>query len=81
MKHLKIEYTTAAGKKIVLFDADVAEVVWNDSDDNVTVTGRFKKQTGNFFELLADAAKNKTESEAEAKREELKAEKVKATAE
>lgn len=59
MKNLRIQYGN-----ITLFDGDVAEVSWQDSEDGVTVTGKTKKSSGsNFFELLAGAAKNKSEDE------------------
>lgn len=72
MKHLRIEYGN-----IILFDADVAEISWQDSEDGVTVTGKTKKQNGgNLFDLLTAAAKNKTDDEVAERKAELEAEKA-----
>lgn len=72
MKRLRVEYGN-----IILFDAEVAEVSWTDSEDGVSVTGKTKKSSGaNFFDLLSAAAKNKTDDEVEERRAEYEAEKA-----
>lgn len=72
MKRLRVEYGN-----IILFDAEVAEVSWTDSEDGVSVTGKTKKSNGaNFFDLLSAAAKNKTDDEVEERRAEYEAEKA-----
>lgn len=56
MKHLKIEYTTEGGTKIVLWDAEVAEVTWSDGSGVVRVEGKTKDAANgsgmNLLELL-----------------------------
>lgn len=72
MKKLRIEYGN-----IILFDGEVAEVSWQDSEDGVTVTGKTKKQSGaNFFELLSAAAKKQNEDEVAERKAEYEAEKA-----
>jgi hypothetical protein len=72
MKRLRVEYGN-----IILFDGEVAEVSWTDSEDGVSVTGKTKKNSGpNLFDLLAGAAKNKSDEDVEQRKAEYEAEKA-----
>lgn len=72
MKRLRIEYGN-----IVLFDSDIAEISWTDSEDGVSVTGKMKKSTGgNLFDLLAGVAQNKSDNEVEQRKADYEAEKA-----
>ena len=63
MKHLKIEYTTESGNKIVLFNDEVAEVVWSDSVGGVRVEGKTQAAAAgmNLLDLLTGGAKAREE--------------------
>lgn len=67
MKHLRIEYTTESGSKIILFDDDVNEVAWNDTPNGVRVEGRtgIAPSGNSLLELIANASKARAEEEAE----------------
>lgn len=72
MKHLRVEYGN-----IILFDGEVAEVSWQDSEDGVSVTGKLKKSSNaNLFDLLTGAAKNKHEDDVEKRKAEYEDEKA-----
>jgi hypothetical protein len=72
MKHLYIKYN-----ETVLFDAEVAEISWQDNDDGVTVTGKNRKVTGgSIFDLLSAAAKKQSEDEIEKRKQDFAAEKA-----
>lgn len=81
MKHLKIEYTTANGKTVVLFDDDINEVAWVDTATGVKVEGRFAPPAQNnnagagLLDLLTSASRARTESVANEKRDALTDEK------
>jgi len=74
MKHLRIEYNN-----IVLFDGNVSEISWQDTDGAVSVTGKTGTQAsggiGNFFDLLSAAAKKQTEDEVTTRRADFESEK------
>lgn len=63
MKHLRVEYNG-----IVLFDDDVDEVSWSDSDNGVTVTGKIRRAgapgggAGGFLEMLTGASRQRTQN-------------------
>lgn len=63
MKHLRVEYNG-----IVLFDGNVDEVSWNDSDNGVTVTGKMRRAggqsggAGGFLEMLTNASRQRTQN-------------------
>lgn len=68
---MKIEYNG-----IVLFDGPVEEVIWNDGENGVAVTGKVKKQGGggSFLDILAAASKKNTQAAADEKRKNYEAE-------
>lgn len=63
VKHLRVEYNG-----IVLFDGNVDEVSWNDSDNGVTVTGKMRRAgaqgggAGGFLEMLTNASRQRTQN-------------------
>ena len=65
MKHLKIEYTTDSGNKIILWDAEVAEVIWSDSAAGVRVEGKNQAAGGgmNLLDLLTGGGSKAQEEE------------------
>ena len=67
MKHLRIEYTTEGGNKIVLFNGEVAEVIWSDSAAGVRVEGKTQAAAAgmNLLDLLT-GGKNRAEEKPEA---------------
>lgn len=72
MKHLYIRYN-----ETVLFDAEVAEISWQDNDDGVTVTGKNRKISGgSIFDLLSAAAKKQNAEEVEQRKRDFAAEKA-----
>lgn len=73
MKNLKIVYNG-----MVLFDGDVEEFQWSDSDSTVTATGKSKRangSSGNFFDMLVGARKQQTENLMSERRAEIASEK------
>lgn len=57
MKRLKIEYGD-----LTLFDGEVDEVIWNDSDNGVSVVGKLNKPVGQgLIDMLTAASKKATE--------------------
>jgi hypothetical protein len=65
MKHLKVEYTTDSGNGIVLWDAEVNEVVWTDGPNGIRVdgkTGTGGGGMGGLLDLLTGASKARTEA-------------------
>jgi hypothetical protein len=60
MKHLRVEYNG-----IVLFDGQVDEVSWNDSEGGVTVSGKMRRAGGSggggLLDLLAGARRQQTQ--------------------
>ena len=81
MKQLRVEYNG-----IVLFDGQVDEVSWSDSDSGVTVTGKMRRAGGGgggaagLLELLTSGRQRQTESVVADKRAELAAEKAEMSA-
>lgn len=74
MKHLKVEYTTDGGNSIVLYDAEVNEVVWTDGPNGIRVegkTGTGGGGMGGLLDLLTGASKARTEAVVEEKRASL----------
>lgn len=74
MRHLTIIYNERT-----LFDGEVAELSWADSDNGVKVEGRMKPRSngsgGGFMDMLAGLSKAKPASQiAEEKREAYEAE-------
>lgn len=61
MKHLTITYSTGPDSAVTLFDGEIDELVWVDSDNEVKIQGRRipKKAAGgsNILELLSSASK------------------------
>lgn len=78
MRNLKIEYNG-----IVLFDGEVSELQWSDSDAGVTVHGKAKRAAAQklsgagILDMITNASKQKTASMIEEKREALVEEKQK----
>lgn len=66
MKHLKIEYTTEGGNKIVLFDGEVAEVNWSDGSGTVRVEGKTSAAANSGLNLLEMLTGKRAEPEPEA---------------
>lgn len=66
MKHLKIEYTTEGGSRIVLFDGEVAEVNWSDGSGTVRVEGRTSAAASSGLNLLEMLTGKRAEPEPEA---------------
>lgn len=58
MKHLRIECDN-----VVLFDADVVEISWSDTGDQVTVTGKTQRSAGTskLVQMLSEAVRKQTE--------------------
>lgn len=79
MKHLRVEYTTDSGNKIILWDAEVAEVIWSDSAAGVRVEGKNQAAAGgmNLLDLLTGNSKARTEAVVEEKKAALAEEKAK----
>lgn len=77
MKRLKIEYNG-----LVLWDADVEELQWNDGPQGVSVAGKAKKQAaggatvGGLLQQLVGASKQQTQAAVEEKRAAYTAEEV-----
>ena len=80
MKHLRIEYNS-----IVLYDGEVNEVTWSDSDSGIKVEGRMRGSSGGggggggisgFLEAITNASKNRTQEVVEEKRQQLNEEKA-----
>lgn len=69
MKHLKITYGDT-----VIFDGEVSEFSWQDSDGGVAVSGRTKPKGGGLLEILANARKDKVDADMEARQAEYRAE-------
>lgn len=66
MKHLKIIYSTDQGEQ-VLFDSEIAELVWSDSPNGVKVEGRVRAGKsgsggGGLLDMLTGMSKAKTEA-------------------
>lgn len=61
MKNLKVEYNG-----IVLFDGNVDEVSWSDSENGVTVSGKIRRPGtgggGGFLDMLSGMSRQRTES-------------------
>jgi hypothetical protein len=73
-KHLKVEYTTDGGNSIVLYDAEVNEVVWTDGPNGIRVegkTGAGGGGMGGLLDLLTGASKARTEAVVEEKKASL----------
>jgi hypothetical protein len=67
VKNLKIVYTTDQGEQI-LFDSEIAELVWSDSPNGVKVEGRVKPGKtgggagGGLLDMITSMSKAKTEA-------------------
>ena len=79
MKHLTIIYNDHT-----LFDGEVNELVWADSDSGIRIEGRIKQRGNNgggLLDILANASKNRTAEMVAEKRQQLETEKVEVAAE
>lgn len=75
MKHLKITYNGH-----VLFDGEICELVWSDSDSGVKIEGRTVRKAqpsggGGILDMLTGMSKQKTADMIEDKKAVLEAEK------
>lgn len=82
MKHLTIIYNNHT-----LFDSEVNELVWADTDNGIKIEGRIKQRNtssggaGGLLDMLANVSKNRTAEMVAEKRQQLETEKVEAPAE
>jgi hypothetical protein len=79
LKHLTVTYNDHT-----LFDGEVNELVWADSDSGIKIEGRIKKagnNSGGLLDMLANASKNRTAEMVADKRQQLETEKVEVAAE
>ena len=81
MKHLKVTYNDHT-----LFDGEIAELVWSDSDHGVKIEGRTKPKgavggAGSLLDMLASVSKNRTAEMVAEKRQQLETEQVEVAAE
>lgn len=74
MKQLRVEYNG-----IVLFDGQVDEVSWSDSENGVTVSGKIRRQGGGgggLLEMLTGSRRQQTDAMVADRRAGLAAEKA-----
>ena len=75
MKHLTVTYNDHT-----LFDGEINELVWLDSDSGIKIEGRTKPKSaggaGSFLDMLTGASKARTAEMVVEKREQLEQEAV-----
>lgn len=81
MKHLTIIYNDHT-----LFDSEVNELVWADSDNGIKIEGRIKQRNngggaGSLLDMLANVSKNRTAEMVAEKRQQLETEQFEVAAE
>jgi hypothetical protein len=81
LKHLTIIYNDHT-----LFDGEVNELIWADSDAGIKIEGRIKQRNngggaGGLLDMLANVSKNRTAEMVAEKRQQLETEQVEVPAE
>ena len=76
MKHLTVIYNDHT-----LFDSEINELVWSDSDSGIKIEGRTKQRSsgggaGSLLDMLASVSKGRTSEMVAEKRQQLEAEQV-----
>ena len=76
MKHLTVIYNDHT-----LFDSEINELVWSDSDSGIKIEGRRKQRSsgggaGGLLDMLASVSKSRTSEMVAEKRQQLQAEQV-----